>query len=155
MNLRQEEFNHMRALMDAVGPYMEGSISSVHDYGMRAGGGLVALKEWYCSNVKGFDINNDHGKYDNYGDIHNPREDADLICCLQVFEASYNIDTAKALNALAAHCKYLAISVLPHVSILHKESPEVFWQRLIYIGYANVECAHSSVHLQYLFKGDL
>ncbi len=109
--------------------------------------------ERYFSEVKGFDNDNTCGEPPYYGDIHDPQEDADLICCLHVLE-TYPIQVERALDAMAAHCKYLAISVHAHVSKMH-EAPEHFWKRLIHTDHAEVELCDKPVHLLYLFKGDL
>ena len=159
MNLKPLEKAHMEALMEAIWPEIDQRIQefqevivSAHDYGCRQDGGLPVLEE-YFSEVKGFDTDNTYGEPPNYGDVHDPQEDADLICCLHVIE-TYPIQVEKALDAMAAHCKYLAISVHAHVSKMH-EAPGHFWKRLIHTDFAEIEeCPHPQ-HLMYLFKGDL
>ncbi len=159
MNLKPLEKAHMKALMGIYGyltswldlPIIN-SIRSAHEYGCRQGGGVPVLERLFPE-VKGFDTDNTYGEPPNYGDVHDPQEDADLICCLHVIE-TYPIQVEKALDAMAAHCKYLAISVHAHVSKMH-EAPGHFWKRLIHTDFAEIpECPHPQ-HLMYLFKGDL
>ena len=159
MNLKPLEKAHMEALMAFCHPtqiidhvYVKAHLGSAHEYGCRQGGGLPVLEE-YFPEVKGFDTDNTYGEPPNYGDVHDPQEDADLICCLHVIE-TYPIQVEKALDAMAAHCKYLAISVHANVSKMH-EAPEVFWRRLIHTDFAAIEECDKSAHLLYLFKGDL
>ncbi len=152
LNLRPLEKAHMEALMDSIMPKLERSVESVHDYGCRQDGGLPVLQQ-YFSNVKGFDTDNTYGEPPNYGDIHEPKEDADLICVLHVIE-TYPIKVEKAMDAMAARCKYLALSTHAHVSKIHQLSAD-FWPRLIHTDWADVEeCGHR-MHIFYLFKGDL
>ena len=164
MNLRQlnlipEEKAHMEALLGVYGnlnswldlPIIN-RITSAHEYGCRQGGGLPVLKRFFPE-VKGFDNDDTYAEPPNYGDIHDPKENADLICCLHVIE-TYPIQVEKALLAMAAHCKYLAISVHAHVSKMH-EAPDHFWTRLIHTDHADIEECDKPMHLLYLFKGDL
>lgn len=157
MNLRQlnlipEEKAHMVTLLASILPRLKGDIESAHEYGCRQGGGLPVLEKCF-PNVKGFDTDNTYAEPPNYGDIHDPKEDADLICCLHVIE-TYPIQVEKALLAMAAHCKYLAISVHAHVSKMH-EAPADFWPRLLFTDGAAIRDCDHPMHLFYLFKGDL
>ena len=152
MNLKPLEKAHMTVLLASIMPRLKGDVESVHDYGCRQGGGMPVLEKCF-PNVKGFDTDNTYGEPPNYGDVHHPEEDADLICALHVFE-TYPVQVEKALDALAAHCKYIAISVHAHVSKMHQLSAD-FWPRLLFTdGAAIEECTHP-MHLFYLFRGDL